>query len=57
MRRDHSDAEIVRAALERDHERHGPPPHWIVPAVLAGWFLVVVTVSVGLRVWEVIRDS
>jgi hypothetical protein len=55
MRRDHSDADLVNAALERDRARHGPPPHWIVPAILAGWFLVVVTVSVGLRVWEAIR--
>lgn len=56
MRRDHSDIETVNEALARDPDRQRPGHYgWLVCAILAGWFLVLITWSLAVKTWEVIR--
>ena len=55
MQRDHSDSEIVNTARQLERDREPLPAHWLIPSILFGWFLLLVTVQIVLRVWEVIR--
>lgn len=55
-RRDHSDAEIVEAALRRarDHDDISRQALLIV-AVLLGWFLLALIIALSIRLVEVLR--